>query len=213
MLLMNRAGVTKLSRYWPIAFALWAFMLASGVHATIAGVLAALTIPMRNAAGGSPLEAAEHTLKPWVQFVIMPIFALANAGVHLGDGFADLTHPIALACAAGLLLGKPLGIASAAFVASWALKTPLPCRPLNMLGVSMIAGVGFTMSLFIGTLAFGAGDLAAPLRLGVLAGSILSALAGLAMLSWSLSRGAPDAGDPNLARDEETAQRDGVIGG
>ena len=213
MLLMNRAGVTKLSRFWPVALALWGFMFLSGIHATIAGVLAALAIPMRNKQGASPLEAAEHTLKPWVSFAIMPVFALANAGVHLGEGFSDLLHPVALACAAGLVLGKPLGIAGATFLASWALKAPLPCRPLNMVGVSMVAGIGFTMSLFIGGLAFGAGDLAAPVRLGVLSGSIISALLGLAVLTWSLRRSAADAGDPTLAREEEAAQRDGVIGG
>jgi NhaA family Na+:H+ antiporter len=184
---LNRIGVAKLTLYWLLGVTLWGFMLLSGIHATIAGVLTALAIPMRDKTGGSPLIAAEHALKNWVQLVIMPIFAFANAGVMLaGAGLATLAHPVALGIGAGLLVGKPLGITLAAFAAAALMKRPLPASPAAMIGVSMIAGIGFTMSLFIGALAFGQGELAAPVRFGVLGGSLLSALAGLLVLSFAL---------------------------
>ncbi|HRE45557.1 MAG TPA: Na+/H+ antiporter NhaA, partial [Terricaulis sp.] len=111
MLLLNRAGVRKLWPFWLLGVVLWGFMLVSGVHATIAGVLTALAVPMRRADGSSPLIEAEHALKLWVQFAIMPIFALVNAGVVLhGAGLDTLLHPIALGVALGLVIGKPLGI-------------------------------------------------------------------------------------------------------
>lgn len=211
MLGLNRAGVTKLWLYWLLGIALWAFMLLSGVHATIAGVLTALAVPMRDKAGGSPLIAAEHALKNWVQLAIMPIFALANAGVTLaGAGLATVLHPIALGVGAGLLLGKPIGIALSTFAAAASMKRRLPASPLAMIGAAMIAGIGFTMSLFIGTLAFGQGDLATPVRFGVLGGSLLSALAGLLVLSLAL-KGQGRVSDRALAREEELAEREGLI--
>lgn len=118
MLLLNRSGFTKLWAYWLLGLVLWGFMLVSGVHATIAGVLTALAVPMRDRAGGSPLITAEHALKYWVQFAIMPIFALANAGVVLhGAGLDTLLHPIAVGIAAGLVFGKPIGIVGATLIA------------------------------------------------------------------------------------------------
>ena len=211
MLLMNRAGVKTLAPYWLLGLALWAFMLVSGVHATIAGVLAALTIPMRRADGRSPLVAAEHALKYWVQFAIMPIFALVNAGVVLaGAGLETFTHPVALGIVAGLVLGKPLGIVSATYIAHVALKQRMPSSLPAMLGTAMLAGIGFTMSLFIGNLAFGAGELATPVRFGVLGGSLICALTGLAVLWWSCRDQAPSAHD-TLRPQEHAAEEQGVI--
>lgn len=189
MLLLNRAGLKALALYWLLALVLWAFMLASGVHATVAGVLAAMAIPMRRADGRSPLIAAEHELKPWVLLGVMPVFAIANAGASL-DGFgADiLAHPVTLGVAFGLAIGKPLGIWGGAWIGARAFKLPLPAAGAPLLGVALLAGIGFTMSLFVSGLAFGDGPLAAPARLGVLLGSAVSALAGLVVLSRALSK-------------------------
>ena len=211
MLLMNRGGVKALWLYWLLGIAMWAFMLLSGVHATIAGVLTAMTIPMRKPGGGSPLITAEHALKPWVMFVIMPIFALANAGVVLhGAGIDVLLHPIALGISAGLVLGKPIGITLAALIASSALKQRLPGNLMQMVGTAMLAGIGFTMSLFIGTLAFGAGDLATPVRFGVLGGSLVSAIGGLLVLWWCCRKLTP-VEHRTLGPEEDLAEDRGVI--
>jgi Na+:H+ antiporter, NhaA family len=184
MLALNRAGLRQLTLYWMLAFLMWTFMLASGVHATIAGVLSAMAIPMRAPDGRSPLIAAEHELKPWVLLGVMPIFALANAGAPLaGLGAGALAHPLTLAVAAGLALGKPIGIVGAAWLGARLFKLEAPASFGAMLGVAMIAGIGFTMSLFIGGLAFGDGALTAPTRLGVLIGSGVSAACGLAFLA------------------------------
>ncbi|MBY0564262.1 MAG: Na+/H+ antiporter NhaA [Hyphomonadaceae bacterium] len=211
MLMMNRAGVKTLLYYWALGLVLWGFMLISGVHATIAGVLTALTIPMRGADGSSPLTSAEHTLKPWVQFAIMPIFALANAGVSLnGAGFEALLHPVALGIAAGLVLGKPIGIVLCSWLACIALKQRAPGTWPQMLGMAMIAGIGFTMSLFIGTLAFGGGDIAASVRFGVLGGSLLSAILGLTVL-WLACRAPAPRAHADYGPEEDVAEARGVI--
>ncbi len=213
MLLLNRGGVTRLWIYWLLGLITWGFMLLSGVHATIAGVLTALAVPMRDKTGGSPLISAEHALKPWVQFAIMPIFALANAGVQLhGAGIGALLHPVALGIGAGLVFGKPIGITVAALVASAVLRQPMPGTLPQMLGMAMLAGIGFTMSLFIGTLAFGAGDLATPVRFGVLGGSVMSALAGLAVLAWCCRQTVRED-HATLGPEEDTAEQRGVLEG
>jgi NhaA family Na+:H+ antiporter len=210
MLLLNRSGVTALWVYWLLGLVMWAFMLVSGVHATIAGVLTALAVPMRAKDGGSPLIAAEHALKPWVQMGIMPIFALANAGVVLhGAGLESVLHPIALGVGLGLILGKPIGITLATLAAGAALRQRLPASLPQFVGLACVAGIGFTMSLFIGNLAFGAGDLATPVRFGVLGGSILSAMLGMALLALT-SRG-QYRGHAALDRDEDAAEAAGVI--
>mgnify|MGYP000549847754 CR=1 FL=1 len=211
MLLMNRAGVKQLWPFWILGIVLWAFMLISGVHATIAGVLTAFAVPMRDRAGGSPLITAEHALKPWVQFAIMPIFALVNAGVILdGAGLDTLLHPVALGISAGLVLGKPIGIVTASWLACTVLKQRPPGTWPQMLGTAMLAGIGFTMSLFIGNLAFGAGDLATPVRFGVLGGSLISALVGVTVLYWCCRNLAPrDHG--TLGPEEDLAEERGVI--
>jgi NhaA family Na+:H+ antiporter len=210
MLLLNRAGVKALAPYWLLGIVLWGFMLVSGVHATIAGVLTAMAVPMRRADQSSPLIDAEHALKPWVLFGVMPIFALANAGVALhGAGVEMLLHPIALGVALGLIVGKPIGITTATLLASFALRQPAPAKLSQMIGVSMLAGIGFTMSLFIGALAFGAGELATPVRFGVLGGSLISSLLGLALLAI-VCRGAPSSAS-QLSSEEEIAEARGVL--
>jgi NhaA family Na+:H+ antiporter len=210
MLLLNRSGVKALWVYWLFGLVMWGFMLLSGVHATIAGVLTAMAVPMRRADGGSPLIEAEHALKNWVQFAIMPIFALVNAGVILhGAGLDTLLHPIASGVALGLFLGKPIGIMLATYLACVALKQSAPANAPQMLGMTMLAGIGFTMSLFIGNLAFGAGDLATPVRFGVLGGSFASAIAGLIVL-WLFTRGEP-AAPSALTQEEEIAEQRGVL--
>lgn len=210
VLLLNRGGVKVLWVYWLLGVVMWGFMLVSGVHATIAGVLTALTVPMRDRSGNSPLITAEHTLKPWVQFAIMPIFALVNAGVVLnGAGLEVLAHPIASGVALGLLLGKPIGIMLATYAACMILRQRAPANVAQMFGISLLAGIGFTMSLFIGNLAFGVGDLATPVRFGVLGGSFASAIIGLTVL-WFATRGA-QSGPNELAQEEELAEQRGVL--
>ena len=190
MLMLNRVGVKKLLPFWLLALVLWAFVYASGLHATIAGVLAAMAIPMRRKDGRSPLIAAEHTLKPWVQLAILPVFALANAGAPLhSEGLSALSHPISLGILAGLVLGKPIGVIAGVMAARVLFKQEPPVTGRPMLGAAMLTGIGFTMSLFIGSLAFGGeSDLAGPVRLGVLVASMLSGIGGYFLLSGSLPK-------------------------
>lgn len=210
MLMMNRGGVTSLWFYWLLGLVMWGFMLVSGVHATIAGVLTALAVPMRRKDGSSPLIEAEHTLKYWVQFGIMPIFALVNAGVVLhGAGLETFFHSVAAGIGLGLLIGKPIGILLATYAACLLLKQKAPASAPQMLGITMLAGIGFTMSLFIGNLAFGAGDLATPVRFGVLGGSFASAVLGLIVLA--LFTRAETAAPSALSEEEELAEQRGVF--
>jgi Na+:H+ antiporter, NhaA family len=209
MLVLNRLGERRLLVYWCFALVLWWFTLASGIHATIAGVLAALTVPMRDQTGRSPLIAAEHTLRPWVLLLIMPVFAIANAGAPLGDADAEtLTHPLTQATALGLFVGKPLGVAGAALLAAVFMHKVLPAPPLAIIGVGFIAGIGFTMSLFIGSLAFGESAAAGPMRIGVMLGSLAAAIVGLLLIRVS-AVGAK--GDPELAAQEKLAEEEGVL--
>lgn len=185
---MNRAGVMRLSPYL-IGFALlWYAVLLSGVHATVAGVLAALTVPTKPTPGrpdaeDSPLHILEHALAPWVAYAIVPLFGFVNAGVAFGG--APVFAPLPLGVAAGLFLGKQLGV----FGAVWGtVKLGLAPKPAGanwpqIYGVALLCGIGFTMSLFIGGLAFGASpELIDEVKIGVLGGSLLSALAGFAVL-------------------------------
>ena len=181
---MNMLGIRRL---WPymIGFALmWLAMLASGVHATVAGVLAALTIPLGLGEDHSPLRRLEHLLHPWVMFGVVPLFGLASAGVHIGN-FGDVLQPLPLAIALGLFVGKQVGV----FGAIWAaVKIGLAPRPdharwMELYGASLLCGVGFTMSLFIGALAFpNSPEAIEAAKLGTLMGSLLSAVAGFAVL-------------------------------
>ncbi|HVZ00240.1 MAG TPA: Na+/H+ antiporter NhaA [Dongiaceae bacterium] len=186
---LNRAGVTRLAPYILVGVFIWVCVLKSGVHATLAGVAIGFAIPLRTRDPGSadepPLRRLEHALHPWVTFAIMPVFAFANAGVPLGGvGLDTLLQPVTLGIAGGLFLGKQLGVLGVAALgaAAGVLRLPQGATWPQMYGTALLTGIGFTMSLFIGTLAFAAPEAAAPLRLGVLAGSILSAVAGYAVL-------------------------------
>src|SRR5690606_37755241 len=161
---LNRRGVTALTPYLLLGVVLWVCVLKSGVHATLAGVVTGLMIPHVNrhnelddATEHSPLETLEHALHPWVAYGILPLFAFANAGLALGGlGMDELLSPLPLGIELGLVLGKPVGIVSAAVlmrVAGFA-RYPRGMDFKAMLGLGLLCGIGFTMSLFIGSLAF-----------------------------------------------------------
>jgi len=186
MAMLNRLKVTRIGPYAVLGVICWAFVLKSGVHATLAGVATSLLIPIRRSDGGSPLREVEHRLHPWTSFLIMPLFGFANAGLAFADvSFSDLAGGVAAGAALGLFLGKQIGVfgASAAAIKLRLCERPAGASWLAIYGVSLLAGVGFTMSLFIGTLAWDDGSHAAALRLGVLGGSIVSAVCGLGVLA------------------------------
>ena len=194
---MNRMGVTRTSSYILLGIVLWIAVLKSGVHATLAGVLIAFCVPMRDQQGQSPLRRLEHDLHGPVAFAVLPIFAFANAGLSLGDmSVADLAHPVTLGVILGLLVGKPLGILAFVGIAVALRFVQLPNNVswLQIVGVAFACGIGFTMSLFIAGLAFehGSGDYFSGDRLGILIGSILSALVAYALLYLSLPKMAPE---------------------
>ncbi len=187
---LNARGVARLAPYALTGIFIWVCVLKSGVHATLAGVAVAFAIPLTSPTDGqtSLLEQLEESLHPWVAFAVLPLFAFANAGVSLqGLTLAKLLEPIPFGIAAGLFLGKTVGIFAAAWItiAAGVVGKPEGATWAQILGVSMLGGVGFTMSLFIGMLAFPDPAQAAPLRLGVLAGSVLSAVAGYLVLAAS----------------------------
>ena len=183
---LNRMGVQRTAPYLLVGIVMWVFVLKSGVHATLAGVLIALTIPLKPKDGDEALlYKMEHGLHPWVAFLILPIFAFANAGVNFtGIGIDDLLQPLTLGIAVGLFLGKQIGV----FLATWiGVKSGIARLPENVTwrhvyGVACLTGVGFTMSLFIGSLAFGDADEMNAVRLGVVLGSVLSGLFGYVLL-------------------------------
>jgi Na+:H+ antiporter, NhaA family len=194
---MNRAGVTRISSYVLLGIVLWIAVLKSGVHATLAGVLLAFCIPIRGSRESSPLRRLEHDLHGPVAFAILPLFAFANAGLPLTDfSFSDLGHPVTLGVVLGLVLGKPAGILSftAVGVAIGVARLPKGMSWPQMLGVSLACGIGFTMSLFIAGLAFehGGGAYSAADRLGILTGSVVSAVAAFSVLQLSLPKGGPE---------------------
>lgn len=193
---MNRLGVVRKSSYILIGIVVWVAVLKSGVHATLAGVLVAFCVPMRDPQSGqSPVTELEHDLHGPVAFAILPIFAFANAGLALGGmTLGDLTHPVTLGVIVGLVLGKPIGIVSFVGLAIALKMAKLPDSTTwgQVLGVSMICGIGFTMSLFIAGLAFehGSGAYYGGDRLGILVGSILSAVLAYAVLHICLPKAA-----------------------
>ncbi|MDX8444357.1 Na+/H+ antiporter NhaA [Mesorhizobium captivum] len=192
LIVLNRMRVMSLVRYLLIGGVLWVLVLKSGVHATLAGVALALTIPLERSPGighdveHSPLHRLEHGLHKLVPFIVIPIFGFANAGVSLGGlSFAALVEPLTLGVAAGLVLGKLVGVFGSSAIAIRLGLADLPVNAgwLHMLGISLLCGVGFTMSLFIGLLAF-ANDAALQdaVKVGILAGSLVAALLGAAVL-------------------------------
>lgn len=196
LIAMNLLGVRRIGLYIVVGLVIWVAVLKSGVHATLAGVVVALTVPLRGADGAaqdgkSPLEVLEHVLHPWVAFMILPLFAFANAGVPLtGLSVDDLIAPLPFGIAAGLVIGKPVGILGACWIAvrmGWA-SLPDGVDWLKLYGVSQLAGIGFTMSLFIGTLAFSDPAAQSAVRIGVLGGTVLSMVFGMAVLAWAVRR-------------------------
>jgi NhaA family Na+:H+ antiporter len=194
LLVINRRGVARIAPYILIGLVLWVAVLKSGVHATLAGVVLAFFIPLRDeATGGTPLAHLEHLLHPYVAFLILPLFAFSNTGISLaGLSPQSLLHPVPLGIAAGLLVGKQIGV----FGFTWlAIKLGLGKLPegagwLSLYGVAALCGIGFTMSLFIGSLAaeqVGTGMMVDN-RLGILGGSVLSAGIGYLVLHFTLAR-------------------------
>jgi NhaA family Na+:H+ antiporter len=192
-IIMNKTGVMRTSSYILLGVVLWIALLKSGVHATLAGVLIALCIPIQDQQGNSQLRELEHDLHSPVVFVILPVFAFANAGLSLaGMSIEDLTHPVTLGVVSGLFIGKPLGILI--FVGLGVglrfVQLPKNVNWIQLVGVAFACGIGFTMSLFIAGLAFehGSEDYYSGDRLGILLGSILSALIAFALLHFSLPK-------------------------
>ncbi len=200
----NWFGVNRLFPYIAVGAALWAAMLFSGIHATLAGVVLAMTIPLGVAGmgrggggghlgdiGGSPLYRLEHALALWVAFLIVPVFGFANAGVSLAGVTVDmLLAPLSLGIVLGLFVGKQLGI-MAFVVASHRLglvQLPAQASWREIYGVAILCGIGFTMSLFIGLLAFSDAEHIAMTKLAVLTGSLLSTFVGAAVLLWPQRR-------------------------
>ncbi|MEJ6500190.1 MAG: Na+/H+ antiporter NhaA [Rhodobacterales bacterium] len=181
----NMRGAHRVAPTLLLGLAVWVLVLKSGVHATLAGVITAFFIPLKDKHGKSPLHAVEHSLAPYVLFLIVPVFAFANAGVSLaGLGLNDLLAPLPLGIAAGLVLGKQLGV----FGFTWALvklrvvQLPIGATWAHIYGLACLAGIGFTMSLFIGGLSFANDAHTDAVKLGVLLGSGISAVLGYAVL-------------------------------
>ena len=189
LIALNRMGVMRITPYALIGVFIWACVLKSGVHATLAGVITALAIPLtsKNPENSSPLHRAEHGLHVWVAFLILPLFAFANAGVSLaGITLSDMLAPLPLGIALGLFLGKQLGVFAFAWVAVklGLAKLPTGANWCQIYGIACLTGVGFTMSLFIGTLAFEGDETLNAVRLGVLMGSIASGVLGFVLLRF-----------------------------
>lgn len=201
MWLLNRRGVTALAPYLLLGVVLWVCVLKSGVHATLAGVATGLMIPhvdrdndIDDEIEHSPLEHLEHALHPWVAFMILPVFAFANAGLPLGElKLSDLGDALPLGIIVGLVLGKPVGIAGAALLMRAAGLTRLPAGmdARSTIGLGILGGIGFTMSLFIASLAYNDPHRYEEAVLGILGGSLVASLAGYAWLRWTLPK-APD---------------------
>lgn len=182
---LNARGAHRMAPILFLGIVLWVLVLKSGVHATLAGVITAFFIPLKDRWGKSPLHSLEHGLAPWVAFFIVPVFAFANAGVSFAGMTADaITSPLTLGIVAGLVLGKQIGVFGATWllVKSGVARLPDGVNWLHIYGLSALAGIGFTMSLFIGGLSFDSPALMNEVRLGVLSASLVSALIGYGVL-------------------------------
>ena len=185
LIILNAKRAHRVAPSLLLGVVLWVLVLKSGVHATLAGVITAFFIPMTDKWGKSPLHALEHGLSPYVLYLIVPVFAFANAGVVLeGIALSDLFAPLPLGIAAGLVLGKQLGVFGVTWIMVRAGFAQLPqgVSWLHIYGLACLAGIGFTMSLFIGSLSFADPELMNAVRLGVLSGSAISALLGYGTL-------------------------------
>jgi Na+:H+ antiporter, NhaA family len=194
LIALNWRGIERLAPYLAVGALLWFCVLNSGVHATLAGVALASTIPLRPSAGRlddtkSPLHTLEHAIQPWVAFLVLPVFGFANAGVSFaGVTWAALLEPVPLGISIGLFVGKQVGV----FLSSWAVvwlrlaDCPAFASFPQVYGVSLLCGIGFTMSLFIGLLAFpNAPELQDAVKIGVFLGSVLSAVVGALVLRFA----------------------------
>lgn len=193
LVILNRMGVKAITPYALIGLVVWTAVLKSGVHATLAGVMIALTIPLhgKNKGDQSPLHRVEHDLHPWVAYLVLPVFAFANAGVSFdGLSFSSFLAPVTVGVALGLFIGKQIGVLGLSYLAirSKLAKLPKGVGWGHLYGVACLTGVGFTMSLFIGTLAFDTADILNQVRLGVLTGSFASGVSGYLVLSRVLKR-------------------------
>ncbi|KEO89242.1 pH-dependent sodium/proton antiporter [Erythrobacter longus] len=211
LFVLGRLRISSTIPYVLLTVIMWVFVLKSGVHATLAGVTAAMMVPMVARDGSHMLENMEHGLHKWVAFVIIPIFGFANAGVTLfGLSPADLLEPLPLGIALGLLIGKQIGIVGFAWVAVKAGIAKLPdgvgWRKIH--GLSLLAAIGFTMSLFIGNLAFTDPALIDAVKVGVLSGSLVAAFAGFFMLKAAL----PDEVAPDETVPDEGLPKEAVTG-
>lgn len=200
---MNRRGVDRISLYMLVGLVLWVAVLKSGVHATLAGVVVGFLIPLKGERHASPLKHLEHQLHPWSAYLILPLFAFANAGVSLdGIGLDTLLGPLPLGIMLGLFVGKPLGI----FTISWLsvrlgiAQLPPGVNFFQIFAVSILCGIGFTMSMFIASLAFehGGMDYGSYSRLGILVGSTLAALVGYVAMRMALPKGIADQSTEGL---------------
>ncbi|NEY91450.1 Na+/H+ antiporter NhaA [Rhodobacteraceae bacterium KMS-5] len=195
LIALNLRGSHRIAPFLLLGAVMWFFVLKSGIHPTIAGVVTAFCIPLTDRFGKSPLHALEHGLHPYVNFGIAPVFALANAGVNLsGLALSDLIAPLPLGIAAGLFLGKQIGVFGATFamVKLGLGRLPQGTTWAMVWGLSMLAGIGFTMSLFIGSLSYEGDQMMNMVRLGVLLGSAVAAVAGYAVLRTTAPRARPD---------------------
>ena len=197
VLLMQRGGVTKIWPYWLIGAVVWVAVLSSGVHATIAGVILGLMTPAQPVQGRHVIEDLEHALHPWTSLVIVPIFALANAGIVVTGGTVTtaLESTLFWGIVLGLIFGKTFGISGAILMArrfGWG-EVPSGVTTGHIWGIAALGGIGFTVSLFITSLAFTEIELIDDAKMGIFAGSIVSALIGVAILLWKTeSKKSPD---------------------
>ena len=195
MIWMNLRGQHRMAPMILLGVILWILVLKSGVHATLAGVITALCIPLTDKWGKSPLHSLEHALAPYVLYLIVPIFAFANAGVVLtGISLSDLFAPLPMGIAMGLILGKQIGVFGATYITvrMGFARLPQGVTWAHIYGLSCLAGIGFTMSLFIGGLSFSDAEMMNQVRLGVLSGSIISAILGYVVLMETTSKPAVD---------------------
>jgi len=196
MIWMNLRGQHRMAPMILLGVILWILVLKSGVHATLAGVITALCIPLTDKWGKSPLHSLEHALAPYVLYLIVPIFAFANAGVVLtGISLSNLFAPLPMGIAMGLILGKQIGVFGATYITvrMGFARLPQGVTWAHIYGLSCLAGIGFTMSLFIGGLSFSDAEMMNQVRLGVLSGSIISAILGYVVLMATTSKPAVDA--------------------
>ena len=196
LLWLNWKGAHRIAPALLLGTIMWFLVLKSGVHATLAGVVTAFTIPLTDKYGKSPLHSLEHGLSPYVLYMIVPIFAFANAGVVLtGLSLSDLFAPLPLGIALGLIIGKQIGV----FGMTWAMvklgfaRLPHGASWMHIYGIACLAGIGFTMSLFIGSLSFADAAQMNAVRLGVLSGSLVSAILGYGVLLLAARREAAPA--------------------